>query len=460
MIKIIPCFQAYSYYFYNNFLMSFFPYDDRKEEKVLNRNIKKLLKELTPRDFEALKSIYDFRCLSLDQIYDRHYKYSQLLKKEVTKEYLKKKIIKFKRNGIIEEVDMYKKIPNVYFLTMKGIKLLKEYYDFPDNIYDINKRIHRRGYLTYNELILAERQIPHQYNLNEFVLNILKEVDVPTKYEGEKHIKEFVGIRPDGILTMYDIDFFLEMDMGTETTKQLNEKWDHYRSFVNSNEFVMKERKIVILFIVDGIKRIGQRIDLIKDTINNGFIDLVNKDVEIYVNTKDELKRIVLEKIIPQTKNANVDINKLKSLLSRKFGYNIASGSKVAAFFGDTDYFLYIRKESDAKRDFIVEEFFGEPLSTINRIAFWQKQNAIFREKTGRMAKMIVVCDSEESIFKNLRSFDLFNTDNVVFTTISRLENNDNLPYALFNITPTGEIFRYEDEDLNKRSHEKTLKIN
>ena len=182
--------------------------------------------------------------------------------------------------------------------------------------------------------------------------------------------------------------------------------------------------------------------------------------MEIYVNTKDELKRIVLEKIIPQTKNANVDINKLKSLLSRKFGYNIASGSKVAAFFGDTDYFLYIRKESDSKRDFIVEEFFGEPLSTINRIAFWQKQNAIFREKTGRMAKMIVVCDSEESIFKNLRSFDLFNTDNVVFTTISRLENNDNLPYALFNITPTGEIFRYEDEDLNKRSHEKTLKIN
>ena len=55
----------------------------------------------------------------------------------------------------------------------------------------------------------------------------------------------------------------------------------------------MKERKIVILFIVDGIKRIGQRIDLIKDTINNGFIDLVNKDVEIYVNTKDELKRII-----------------------------------------------------------------------------------------------------------------------------------------------------------------------
>ena len=30
--------------------------------------------------------------------------------------------------------------------------------------------------------------------------------------------------------------------------------------------------------------------NLIKDTINNGFIDLVNKDVEIYVNTKDELK--------------------------------------------------------------------------------------------------------------------------------------------------------------------------
>ena len=39
----------------------------------MKNTLEKLLKTLTDRDINALKSIYDFRGLSLSQIYELHY---------------------------------------------------------------------------------------------------------------------------------------------------------------------------------------------------------------------------------------------------------------------------------------------------------------------------------------------------------------------------------------------------
>lgn len=426
----------------------------------MNAKIKKLLTELTQRDFDALKSIYDFRCLSFDQIFEKHYKYSKHKKGIVSPDYFRKKMLKFKEANIIEEVQGTK-TPTVYFLSSEGIKLIKEAFDFPNNIYDIEKRMHKRGYLKYSELTIADRFIPHQYNLNQFVLdvsNIFK--DTPIKYSDEKHIKEFVGIRPDGILTMYDVDFFLEMDMGTENINQLNEKWDNYRRFVNSNEFAFKERKIVILFIVEGIKKINQRINLIKNTLNERFLDLIDKDIEIYVNTRDNLVRSLQEKIIPQTKGDFFKLNKLKQSLNKNHNFNIASGEKVSKYFGGTSYLLYIRREKEDEKfdEYIVEEFFDEPLSTINRIAYLAYKSSFFKEKFKRSIPLIVVVDSEKSIFNNLKLFNLFNTENVYYTTNERLERKEKLNEAIFNISNVGDIFHFEDSELQKRVFERTIK--
>ena len=109
----------------------------------MNAKIKKLLTELTQRDFDALKSIYDFRCLSFDQIFEKHYKYSKHKKGIVSPDYFRKKMLKFKEANIIEEVQGTK-TPTVYFLSSEGIKLIKEAFDFPDNIYDIEKEYIKR----------------------------------------------------------------------------------------------------------------------------------------------------------------------------------------------------------------------------------------------------------------------------------------------------------------------------
>ena len=250
------------------------------------------------------------------------------------------------------------------------------------------------------------------------------------------------------------------MDMGTENINQLNEKWDNYRRFVNSNEFVFKERKIVILFIVEGIKKINQRINLIKNTLNERFLDLIDKDIEIYVNTRDNLVRSLQEKIIPQTKGDFFKLNKLKQSLNKNYNFNIASGEKVSKYFGGTSYLLYIRREKEDEKfdEYIVEEFFDEPLSTINRIAYLAYKSSFFKEKFKRSIPLIVVVDSEKSIFNNLKLFNLFNTENVYYTTNERLERKEKLNEAIFNISNVGDIFHFEDSELQKRVFERTIK--
>ena len=106
---------------------------------MLSKRIRSLLKEFSQRDLEALKSIYDFRCLSFNQIYERHYKYSKKTGGIVSDGYLKKKIRKFERLGIIEyEEDG--KVDGVYFLTSDGVKVVKEALTY-QTIYMILKKI-------------------------------------------------------------------------------------------------------------------------------------------------------------------------------------------------------------------------------------------------------------------------------------------------------------------------------
>ena len=55
------------------------------------KRVEKVMNEYSDRDFQALLSIYNFRCLSMNQLFDLHYRYSG--EKEVGTEYLRKKII-------------------------------------------------------------------------------------------------------------------------------------------------------------------------------------------------------------------------------------------------------------------------------------------------------------------------------------------------------------------------------
>jgi len=407
----------------------------------MSKRVSKIMRTLAQRDFLALKSIYDFRCLSFYQVYYMIYRISEKTGGVVTDEYAKKKFNTFKKAGLIEE-DFPTKGESVFFLTPDGVKVVKEAFDLPDNIYDSSKRIHRKGFLTSTELRVAPRFIAHQYNLNQFVINTIEQFEgTPYRYEDEKHIKSLVGIRPDGIFSMYNIDFFLEMDMGTENVKQLKEKWDNYRRFIRSQEFICKERKIIVLFIVDGIAYIDQRINLIKKTILDQLDDLVSLDMEFYFNTPENLLKILKEKIVPQEKGVYIKENILKSLLQNKHGFSIARGESISKYLNDEKYMYFIfKKEKNVSIEFIVNPYFYDNMSAICQMLYFEAKRAGYLDKFKRNVSMLIVLDDITSFVKQVKDLDILIPSCCYFTTIDHLKEKT-LDEAVFSLSSNGEQF-------------------
>lgn len=419
------------------------------DKKDLSRTEKeKQLSKLTDRDYEALLSIYNFRCLSFDQIYERHYKYSQKKGNELVVNdttYAKRKIKSLLSLELIDEMYLLdKNIPVLYKLTTLGINILRKQFCWPDNIYDDKGLKHSKGYLTESELNIKEKNAAHQYCLNCFVLR-LEEIYKHNKflYEDERHINSFVGIRPDGIFTTNNTVFFLEMDMGTENAKQLSEKWDHYREFMNSNEYLFRERRIVVLFIVDGIVRINQRINLIKDTINKHFIDCFAYDIELYINTADKLVEFM------ETENNDLyDMNDmiLKNTLENKFRV-IDNIDKIKEYFSDIPFSLFARQTINGQNyDYLFENFDNEPMSGIYKASFFDKITNNFRANNNSNLRLILVCESIDIAYSNYKVFEL---DYTLFTTFDRIAT---LPFneAIISFSRNGDVFNFKDNTLNQ----------
>lgn len=400
----------------------------------------KLMKTYMPRDFMALKGIYDFRCLTFDQIFDLFYSKSIKTGKPITNEYAKKKIAKFKKDNIIEE-NFSTKGRSVYFLTTDGVTIVKEYFDLADNIYDYRKRLHVKGFLTSTELKVSTRFIEHQFHLNEFVINLTKMYqNVPYRYEDEKHIQSLVGIRPDGILSIFNTDFFLEMDMGTESKEQLIEKWDHYRRFYRSQEYALKERRIVVLFIVEGVKNVEERKNLIKNSIMHQISDIINIEFEFYINTPDKLIETVSKKIIPEEKGTFQLINVAKALFIKKFGYSIAAGHQMKNYFMDEiyPYFLFNRtSHSDA----ILTSCTFENLSAISHMEFFEAKRVAYLKKFNRNIPLIILLDDPKAFYNQIQVIDCILPNCVYFCTLETLNSATSFKDAIFQFGPKGDIY-------------------
>lgn len=405
----------------------------------MSQRISKIMTNYKQRDFEALLSIYNYRCLSFEQIYSLHYKMSVAGNREVGPNYLNKKMAQFKKDGLIEEsTHINSNVPVLYSLTADGIKCLKEYFGFSDNIYNADKKQVQKGYLTYSEVRVAYRLMPHQYNLNLFTLGTKELFDkyyIKNQYLDEKHIPTISNIRPDAITITDKFDIYYEMDMGNETKKQLIEKWDHYRNYLKSPSN-NPEKKKFILFICDEKNYSDNRIEVIKDSISHYFIDCIGKNVEFYIGTHKKLMAIVKTKIIQDYFNLdNALCNDLRTALI-KSNFQVADGKQLQTFF-DENPFLYYIKSTKGEHDYMVEEFFGEPLSTINKAIFYNNMNQGYYNYYKKNIPLLIVATSEEIILKNC---DLFNirSENVYFSTIRRLEE---LPFH-------SAIFKVEDGNM------------
>lgn len=368
-------------------------------------NIVEKFRNLGDREKSTLSSIYMHRCLTLEQIFELHY--SENAKNNT---YCKMKLDQMLRDGLIEEE--YTKTNKVYFLTTQGVDFAREVLDIPSNIYDRDLRKVKRGYFRASELKIIPRNINHQIMLNQFFIDFYMAIGkyVPFQYYDEKYITDFIDIRPDGLIRAFDIDFFVETDMSTESQSQLHEKWENYRRFLSSSEYKYKTRKIVVLFAIENTKFVENRIDLVKRTIYNRISDEVDESFEIYVDIRENLINIIKEEARVYQGTYKGDIPVLKEHLERA-GFFFSPGIILKPLIGGATFSYYLRKYNENKRgslevidgtvqEFVLDSYHNKPYSVLRKVEYLKQAN-IFYEKnmrkkragSGRELHYIILCD-------------------------------------------------------------------
>ena len=127
----------------------------------------------------------------------------------------------------------------------------------------------------------------------------------------------------------------------------------------------------------------------------------------------------------------------------KKHDFKVASGIQMAKYLDNTNYNFYIKNENG--KDFIVQEFFGEPIGAMNRVVFHEKINDLFEKKFNRSLPLLLIGTNEDSIIENIDLFVISDIPNVYFTTLKRLET---MPFneALFKIMADGSIYAFAED--------------
>lgn len=403
-------------------------------------------------DRNFLITLYKLRCLTLKQAYVFFYKkrYSD------TGEFYKERIKPLAE----EEFCQLTKVNGefIFKITQKTIDYVKEELALPSETYDISNNKLVRNNLILKDLRIDDKQVRHQLALNQFVLEFQEKIRTtfgsatPVKYYDEKYLSNMNNIRPDGLYRIGNIDLFLEQDMGTETSKQLQDKWSKYRRFLNY-EFDGK-RRIIVLFIVECNSPVLRRA-LVQKTIINSFDTLLNNMFDIYIGTKDEIMNACFNAIFSGQKKITTEF---KNILRNK-SYIVDDGSKLKVKLGGSVYRYYMCTYTKDKRivyyrpnknrigrfqEFLGDNYAGAPMSVLSKIAFHDKNSHNFDiayspRANYRLIGYIILLDNVYTMYNDLRVTGLIGTKNVYFTTKERLTAYQ-LPKALFTFNEGGDI--------------------
>ncbi|WCF11742.1 replication-relaxation family protein (plasmid) [Paenibacillus thiaminolyticus] len=431
----------------------------------MKKSLNELIQSLALQDVEVLRSIYTFRCLNENQIDQLHFKNSMPIDQQQSKAFTSRCIQELLDWELVRVVE-YLGAERVYFLTPLGIEVIRHYFKMPRNIYDAKKKVVKRGYYRASELAIYPKNINHQVRLNQFVIDFqIQNSELNWKYFDEKYVSQYTNIRPDGMLSILDTDFFLEMDMATESKKQLYEKWENYRNFLSSREYAYREKRIVVLFIVDGTTKIKERIDLIKYTIYERLLDVLDTDFEVYVGTSDSLLTLMKNKLIPACKNSDPCTAQVKKYLQEQHDFHVSDGDSLNAVLKGTKYALYIRKlnennkllvEGGRIQEFVVDDYFYEPTTIVSKVAYLDKYNSFFKSIYKRDISYLIVGESEEKIYNDLKLVDLIGLKNIYFTTLQRLKEKT-FHQAVFQFDLLGNIHHFTNSGLEERVFESNL---
>ena len=422
-------------------------------------NVYDIKRELSNIDLKVLYNIYMYRCLSLNQIYTNFY-----VDRYKFNEYIDKVINNFKKFNLIEEV-LFNNSSIALFLTKTGIEVIKEVFDLDTNIIDTNKNVIKRGYYRAYELKMLPRLIPHQIYLNQFALdfaNLYNHANLKQawSYYDEKYVSQYNVIRPDGLIRIKDMDFFLELDMASESVAQLEEKWTHYRKFLNSREFLENDRKILVFFILENTNNPEKRKQIIKKTAN-GISDLIKNNFDIYIGTREELLRKIFLEIIPNEEFNNKQLDTLRAVLKEK-NFKVDKAYSLKKALNDTEYMYYMRMldennnivvKNNKVQEFLIDFYDGSNMSIFNKWIYFNKNNAYFNNIYKRDIRLIIICNNISNLKEDKNLLNIYNDENIYFTTLNDLKNKKNLHEALYQIDNMNNLFSFFNESLNTRDY-------
>lgn len=413
-------------------------------------------KLITKREMFLFSKLYEFRVLSTYQCYFLCYK-------DVCEynAFVKNKLIPLKKQGFIT-VKTSNSGEVAIQLTNKGIDSLRQFRRIPKEVFDEEKQRIVKTYLTESDLFVSPKQISHQLALSQFVIDFdsvykkkKKESTnyLPYKYYDEKYISKFEIIRPDGLIEIGNIYLFLEQDMGTESRKQLNEKWNRYRRFLSVSRHTKENKKIIVLFIVDCEEsQLLKRKDLIRNTISTVFIDLLSDSFDIYIGSKKEILMACFNKLIPLEDGTYK--NKLEKpirMLLEKRNFFMVDKDKFSKVIntGGAKYGGYIRKlnqngkivvENKRIQEFLYDEYYFEPVSVLSKIEYARRSSSLFYTVKRRGIDYLVVTNHIKGLFYHLKSADLLTREGVFYTTVERLKTMS-FPNALFVFDKEGNLY-------------------
>lgn len=401
--------------------------------------------KITNFDINFLFDLYRMRCLSFEQIHEFFYS-------EVN--YYKEKIIPFIKAGLVSFYHI--KDDYALMIKQKGIDLVQKYMEIPNEIYNIETKKYEKTILKEKDVIVEEKYASHQIALNNFVLNFRKQYG-KTNYFDEKFLSGMANIRPDGMIRLENVDLFLEQDMGTESAKQLRDKWSRYRRYLAYEND--SGRKIIVLFILK-CQKIEERNFLVRKTILESFDQMLSNNFEIYIGDEKQMLQTCFDRIIPGDKKRTKEF----ADLMHKHNFRISDGSKLKVKLGGTVYRYYFgsydkknhliyympnRKHKGRFAEFLADNYDYEPMSVLSKIFFHDKNSHNFDIAYSPKANMrligyIVLTKDIKRLYRQLKACELFNVKNVFYTTPERLMKLQ-LPKALLRFDEHGNVYSCSD---------------
>ena len=412
----------------------------------------KMLKSLSEEDIALLELVYRHRCV--DEQLAHRYIYSSVA---IHRNFTHNRLMELVRMHLLEPVSYGKKYPAL-FLTTLGVEALRNLKigSHDDLFSDI-----RPAY----DLKMKPQNINHQIRLNAFALEYQLAATGQLKYEyfDAKFMPRCSEtMSPDGLLVFQNRLYLLEMDMGNERSSHLAVKWNNYRSFLTNRAEFYQNRKMTMLFILDGVKVTSQRRNTVLSSLSQYLLDAVDVEFEVFVDAPEILLDILTEQTLKGPglcaagDRARRALHALNGFSFSRAGFSTFLSSEYDSYIRKLDPERHVAVQDGKPQEFLLDYWMDGRVSVVHKIFFHNKTNFAFEQRMRRGISYMIVVPSEKWLSNVLAQCGARGMKDVYFTTAERLEKRS-LPEALFQIDEVGALYHYLNCGLKERCFERRL---